>query len=557
MPLVRSLARTGYTIDEIAERLQVGRTTVYRWRDAHPEFRNALKEGKDFADGMVEDALYKSALGFTRTTMREERDAEGRVVKVVKTAEKVPPNATAALFWLKNRQPEKWRDRRREEERPQAGAAPQAVDMAMLIAPPFLSVHRAVRSGSVTDAWLAGGRGSGKSSFISLDIAYGLSRDEDANALVMQRISADIRDSTYAQMMWAFDQLGLSEEWEGAHSARRIRNVRTGQLVVFKGADDPRKTKGVKLERGCLSYLWLEEVDMFGGMADVRTIRQSATRGDGHQVRFYSFNPPASRESWANVEFERVAALGDPSVIAHRSTYLDVPAEWLGEQFIADAEGLKEADDTAYRHEYLGEAVGVGGDVFTRAELSPIADEQIRAFDRLHAGQDWGWWPDPWAFTLSAWEPGTRTLYTFAEAGGNRLQPGESARMVRDLLTWPEVGVEGREEDVYHAIPVLSDDADPGSIAAHRDEGVNAVAAGKGGNRMLSYQWLAGVRWVIDPVRCPHLAKEVRAMQYERTKSGEWLNAIPDGDDHWIDATRYAMMPVVTRRGAYGTDKRR
>lgn len=554
--LARSLARTGFTIDEIAEKLQVGRTTLYRWRKEHPEFRDALKEGRDFADGMVEEALYKAALGFTRRTVRNEKGPDGSIRKRTEVVEQVPPNATAALFWLKNRRPDLWRDRREERaEEVRQNAAPQ-FDLASMIAPPFLRAHRAIMSGALTDAWFAGGRGSTKSSFISIEIMAGLARDEDANALVMQRVSADIRNGTFAQMMWAIDQLGLSDAWEGAASARRIRNRETGQLVIFRGCDDPKKLKGIKTERGRFAYLWLEEVDQFEGMADVRTIRQSATRGEGHQVRFYSFNPPASRESWANVEFERVATLGDPAQMAHRSTYLDVPPEWLGAQFIADADGLREADETAYRHEYLGEAVGVGGDVFTRAEFETIPDELIGTFDRLHAGQDWGWWPDPWAFTLSAWEPGTRTLYTFAEAGGNRLQPGDSAKMVRELLTWPETDIEGREVPVYHAIPVMSDDADPGSIVAHREDGINAIAAGKGGNRMLSYQWLAGVRWVIDPVRCPNLAREVKAMQYERTKTGEWLNSIPDGRDHWVDATRYAMMPVVTRRGAYGTDRR-
>lgn len=554
VPLVRGLAREGFTVEEIAEKLQVSKRTIYNWGERHPEFLHALKEGRALADYRVEDALYKRALGFTRRTVREEEGDRGS--KTVTVTEEVPPDTTAAIFWLKNRRPDLWRDRREHgEDGPGEPVAP-AVDFSLLIAPPFLSVHRAVVAGAAGDVWLAGGRGSTKSSYISLEIARMLRDDAEANAVVMQRYGTDIRNGTFAQMAWALDQLGMSDGWVAAASARRIRNSSTGQLILFRGADDPKKTKGIKIDRGRVAALWLEEVDQFGGMADVRTIRQSVTRGEGHQVRFYSFNPPQSRESWANAEFERVAALGDAAQVANRSTYLDVPREWLGEQFIADAEALRGLDETAYRHEYLGEAVGVGGDVFPRAVYEPISDELIATFDRLYAGQDWGWWPDPWAFALSAWEPGTRTLYTYAEAGGNRLQPEDSAEMVKRLLTWPERGAGGREEPVYHPLAVLSDDSDPGRIAAHRDAGVNARAAGKGGNRMRSYEWLASVRWVIDPVRCPNLAREARAKQYERTKAGEWLNAIPDGDDHWIDAVRYAMMPVVTRRGAYGTDRK-
>ena len=70
--------------------------------------------------------------------------------------------------------------------------------------------------------------------------------------------------------------------------------------------------------------------------------------------------------------------------------------------------------------------------------------------------------------------------------------------------------------------------------------------------RRASYRWLASINWVIDPVRCPRLAEEVRNKLHVRTRDGEWLEDIEDGDDHYIDATRYAVMPVVHRwRTAY------
>ena len=424
---------------------------------------------------------------------------------------------------------------------------PFVADFGLLIGPAFLGLHRAVSAGLVTDIWADGGRGSLKSSWASLEIAYGLMRDPDANALVMQARGVDIRDGTFAQMLWALDMLGARGSWRAANSARRITNKETGQLILFRGCDDAAKTKGVKVNRGFIRYLWLEEVDQFRGMAELRTIRQSVTRGGEGFVRIHTFNPPRTRDSWANVEAERVGASPDPREVRVTSTYLDAPPEWLGEQFIADAGALREADEQAYRHEYLGEPVGAGGEVFPRAAYEPIPDGLIETFDRLQAGQDWGWWPDPWAFVLSAWDPSTRTLYSFRELGGNRIQPDESAPMVREALTF------GGE---YRAVPVRTDDSAPSLIQAHRDAGVMAVKAGKGHRRMESYEWLASVRWVIDPERCPNLSREARAKEYERTSAGEWLNSIPDGDDHWIDAVRYSVMPIVARRGAYGTDRR-
>ncbi len=429
-----------------------------------------------------------------------------------------------------------------------AESAPFVADFGLLIGPAFIGLHRAVCAGLVTDIWADGGRGSLKSSWASLEVAYGLMRDPDANALIMQARGVDIRDGTFAQMLWALDMLGVRSKWRAANSARRITNKETGQLILFRGCDDPAKTKSIKVDRGFIKFLWLEEVDQFRGMAELRTIRQSVTRGGEGFVRIHTFNPPRSADSWANVEAARVAASPDPSEVRVTSSYLEAPPEWLGEQFILDAEALKEVDPKAYAHEYMGKAVGTGGEVFPDAVYEPIADEQIAGFDRLHAGQDWGWWPDPWAFVLSAWDPSTRTLYSFAELGGNRIKPDESAPMVRDALTWADGG-----EDVYHAIPVRTDDSAPALIRTHQDAGVMAVKAKKGRRRMESYEWLASVRWVIDPERCPNLAREARKKKYEQV-DGEWLNSIPDGEDHWLDAVRYSVMPIL-QRGAYGTDR--
>lgn len=418
-------------------------------------------------------------------------------------------------------------------------------DFGTVIGRDFTDLHRRLVAGGLRDVWMPGGRGSLKSSTASLEVARIVAEDPEANAVVVQAVGANLRDGSFAQMEWALDALGLSSQWAMLPGIGRMRHKATGQLILFRGCDDPRKLKSIKFAHGTCSVLWFEEADQLRGMDEVRSVRQSVARG-GDCLRLYTFNPPRSADSWANVECARVRASGDPAECVVDSCYTDAPPEWLGEGFILDAEGLRETDETAYRHEYLGEAVGVGGAVFPRAAFSPITDEQVAGFDRLHAGQDFGWWPDPWAFTLSAWEPGTRTLYTFAEAGGNRMQPAEQAEVIGGILA----GVEGAER-----LPVLSDDADPGAIAAQRDCGVAARKAGKGGNRMRSYEWLSGVRWVIDPVRCPNLSREVRAMTYERARDGTWLNSVPDGNDHWVDATRYAMMPVCTRKGAYGTDR--
>lgn len=116
--LARALAREGHTDEEIAERLDppVGVATLNRWKKTYPDFSEALKQGKSVVDAQVEDSLLRRALGFTTTETRLEAKSDefGRPLRggrVIKTTREVPPDSTAAIFWLKNRKPGQWRDK--------------------------------------------------------------------------------------------------------------------------------------------------------------------------------------------------------------------------------------------------------------------------------------------------------------------------------------------------------------------------------------------------------------------------------------------------------------
>lgn len=421
-------------------------------------------------------------------------------------------------------------------------------DFGLLLSPDFLEPHRLIASRSIVDVWLEGGRGSLKSSAAGFEVVNYVEQHPDQHALVLMRYKNALRDAAYAQIVWAIMKMGLYDEYEFPESTLRIKKRSTGQLIIFRGCDNPKKIKSVKVPFGYIGIAWFEEVDMFRGMAELRTVNQSLTRGGGEFVRIYTFNPPRAVRSWVNVEMQRRRDSGLP---VFRSCYLNAPREWLGDQFFADAEELQAADEKAYRHEYLGEPVGMGLEVFDPEKVvcRPISDEEIMAFDNLKAGQDFGWYPDPWAFTLSEWRQSGRTLFAWREDGGNKLQPAEQAERIKAALTWAD---DPGSDPMYHHLPVYSDDADPQDIASQRDSGINARAAGKGGLRMASYRFLQSSTLVIDPVRCPRLAEEVRSLNYEISDDGEVLNSISDGHDHWVDALRYSVMPMVRRgRSAY------
>lgn len=105
----RRLCEKGATDREVADYLGVAESTLYRWRWSYPEFREALKISKEFADDRVEMALYRKATGYKFDAVKIQV-CEG-VIQKTPYVEHVPPDTTAAIFWLKNRRKDRWRDR--------------------------------------------------------------------------------------------------------------------------------------------------------------------------------------------------------------------------------------------------------------------------------------------------------------------------------------------------------------------------------------------------------------------------------------------------------------
>lgn len=393
--------------------------------------------------------------------------------------------------------------------------------------------HTAVASHAVTHHWLAGGRGSTKSSAASIELVLLLLRNPGVNAVVLRKVAKTLRKSVYAQVKWAISTLGLASKFKATTSPMEITYRPTGQKIVFEGLDEPEKIKSLKFEQGYCGVVWWEEIDQFSGMEEVRNVHQSLLRGGDLFWCFYSFNPPRSRNNWVNRELAREA----PDRLVHTSSYLDVPSAWLGEQFIVEAEQLKDLDEKAYRHEYLGEVTGTGGNVFENLVLREVTDEEIASFDRLYNGVDWGYFPDPWVLVRCHYEAAQRRLYIFDERSGVKLSNDASAELVKAALG------ERRET-------VTCDSAEPKSVDNYRALGLDARRAVKGpGSVEHGMKWLSTrVEIVIDPRRCPLSAREFVAYEFERNREGEYVSSYPDADNHTIDAARYALEPVTTRR---------
>ena len=105
------LCLLGATDKELAEFFSVSEQTLNKWKKDYPEFLESLKKGKNIADANVASRLYNRAIGYSCKATKF-ATSEGRITDSKEYIEHYPPDTTAAIFWLKNRQPEKWRDKK-------------------------------------------------------------------------------------------------------------------------------------------------------------------------------------------------------------------------------------------------------------------------------------------------------------------------------------------------------------------------------------------------------------------------------------------------------------
>ena len=105
----RKLCLLGFTDKQLAVFFGVNESTINRWKDKYPEFCKSIKSGKVIADAQVSESLFKRATGIEVTEIEVRDDGKKKVKRVTK--KHIPPDPTAQIFWLKNRQPELWRDK--------------------------------------------------------------------------------------------------------------------------------------------------------------------------------------------------------------------------------------------------------------------------------------------------------------------------------------------------------------------------------------------------------------------------------------------------------------
>lgn len=384
---------------------------------------------------------------------------------------------------------------------------------------------------------LPGGRGSAKSSFASLVIVKGVASDPtgETNAICFRLVADTMPDSVFAQIQWAIDTLGMSHLWKSTTKPLRHTYIPTGAQIIYKGLDKAEKLKSIRPKRGIFRYIWLEEFAELPGAGFVRNVMQSVIRGKGQKFTvFRSFNPPISKNNWANTFIQQP----DPKAKTLLTNYTMIPPEWLGEEFLYEAERLRELNPDAYRHEYLGEAVGTGGEVFPTLEIREITQKEIDGMSYIFQGVDFGFAADPACFIRLAYDRKHETVYLLDEIYKRNLS---NRALAEEIFA--------RNYDDYE---IVCDAAEPKSIAdlhaLGKDEYRRLVARAcykAPGCVEYRTKWLQHRKIVIDPRRTPNAHREFVNYSYPMDKNGNLLSQLVDKDNHSIDAVAYGLTRVI------------
>ena len=256
----------------------------------------------------------------------------------------------------------------------------ETIDLKDIIAPHFYKTFNSKKPHQI----YKGGRGSTKTSMISLKTDDFNLEYLNCNAIVIKRYQNTIRNSVFKEIKRGLKRLGLVEgiDYKATVSPFQIHIFQTNNDIYFAGGDDYERVKGFIDEEAPIKMVWFEELTEFDNADQIDQIIATFSRGnDDWFITMYSYNPPKNRFHWVNQWADKMDQRDD--VIVHHSDYRTVPEKWLGRRFIEEAERLKQYDLKRYEWIYLGKVIGIEGliynpDLFIVEEADYIEKNKLR-----------------------------------------------------------------------------------------------------------------------------------------------------------------------------------
>jgi phage terminase large subunit len=410
------------------------------------------------------------------------------------------------------------------------------VRLSDIVTPHFQTFWQASNSHRYLRHVCKGGRGSAKSTHIGLKYIKDMMK-YPVTGLVIRKVARTLEESVFEQLKEAIEILGVGQYWRVVKSPLQLIYLPRGNKIIFRGADDPLKIKSIKVSKFPIAFLWIEELAEFKTEDEVSTIENSVLRAelpDGLFYAFYySYNPPKRKQSWVNKKYE--SQFIPPNTYIHHSSYLDNP--YISKAFIEEAEAVRVKSQQKYDWEYLGKAIGSGVVPFDNLVFRRITDDEIKRFDNIRQGIDWGYGVDPFSFGRWHYDKTRRRLYALDELYGVKISNREAAEWIK--------------ERGYHDVMTIADSAEPKSVDEMKGYGIRIKGARKGpGSVEYGEKWLDDLEEiVIDPQRTPHTAREFENIDYQTDQDGNPRAKLEEKDNHTIDQCRYALEGDMRKPG--------
>lgn len=385
-----------------------------------------------------------------------------------------------------------------------------------------------------------GSRGSKKSTTISMWIIYNMMKYPLANTLVVRRVFNTHKDSTYTQLKWASNNLGVSHLWKFSKSPLEATYIPTGQKILFRGLDDPMSITSITVEHGHLCWCWFEEAFQVMNEDDFNKIDMSI-RGEMPPGYFkqitLSFNP-WSEKHWLKRRFFDVK---DDDILASTTTYKC--NEYLGEDDIQVFEKMKLNNPRRYNIEGLGNwgiAEGLVYENFEELEFD-IEDIKRRSNIKSAFGLDFGYTNDPTAFICTLVDLDNKEIYIFDE----HYQKGMTNKMISDTIKYKG----------YSKEMIIADSSEPKSIDDIQRNGIYRILPAKKGKDSIlnGIQFIQDFKIYVHP-KCENTIIELSNYVWSN-KEGVNINKPIDEYNHLMDALRYALEPIKLGRSKFNRNK--
>lgn len=377
---------------------------------------------------------------------------------------------------------------------------------------------------------LKGGKGSKKSATTALNFIYRLMKYPESNLLVVRQIMNTHRDSTFAQLKWAQERLGVSHLWRNTVSPLEMVFLPTGQKIIFRGFDDVLKLASATVPSGFLNFVWIEEAFEIASEADFDKLDLSVPRGvikpPLYKQTTLTFNP------WSDTHWlkKRFFDVDSPDVSCFSTNYLI--NEFLDETDRKVFERMKKTNRRKYEVAGLGNWGISEGLVYENWSVGKkkIPDDERYRWKNFF-GLDYGYSNDPTGFVGFAANPVDKELYIFCEFCRTRMLNCDIAEEIKRLG--------------YAKERIRADCAEPKSNDDLRRLGISRIMPSvKGRDSILNgIAAISEYRITVHP-DCVNMIRELSSYVYDDRVNENGKKMPRDSDNHLCDAMRYAFEDV-------------